>query len=272
MSVRRVREALGLLSLVALGGSVGCVDDREPLTNIPAGCEEGAQCAGPSGGMGASSGGGSSDAGADGISGSVLRLTDDGFIQTEPFLGPATIRAPKAGGGFVEAAYANGLFKLNDVELGEELPIQIIDGVPGAPEIVSTINYRNVLEPFANLTLVAANEEVLSALALCLNITLDPASGHAILRILKNDFPIQGAIVTDDGSAGTIAYQDLDPAAPCSYAIGGPSTGSNGFALLFNIPVPANGRLSLEISDGVNPFAGFVDIAKGTFTYAELGL
>jgi len=72
--------------------------------------------------------------------------------------------------------------------------------------------------------------------------------------------------------AGTIAYQDLDPAAPCPYTLGNVSTGGNGFALLFNIPVPASGRVNLEISDGVNPFSGFVDVAKGTFTYAELGL
>jgi hypothetical protein len=272
MGVRRVRGALGVGALFALF-ALGCVDDREPLTNIPGGCDDGAQCVGPTGGKGSSGGSGSTGGtGANGITGSVLRLADDGFLQTSPFLGPATIRALKTGGGFTEAAYADGAFKLNDVALGEGVLFQILDAVPGSPEIVSTYNYRDVLDATKSVTLVAVNEEVLSSLALCLNITLDPASAHAILRLVKNDFPIEGAIVTDDGSVGIVAYQDLDPAAPCAYTFGGAATGSNGVALLFNIPVPANGRLSLEVSDGVNPFAGFLDLANGTITYTDLAL
>jgi hypothetical protein len=222
--------------------------------------------------MGPSGGGSTGGTGANSLTGSVLRLADDGFLQTSPFLGPATIRALKTGGGFTEAAYADGAFKLNDVATGEGVLFQILDAVPGSPEIMSTYNYRDVLDATNSVTLVAVNEEVLSSLALCLGVTLDPASAHAILRLVKNDFPIQGAIVTDDGSVGTVAYQDLDPAAPCAYTFGGAATGSTGFALLFNIPVPANGRLSLEVSDGVNPFAGFLDLAKGTITYADLAL
>jgi hypothetical protein len=275
MGERRLLRALGmsLVALLAVGGGLGCVDEREPLTNRPPGCKVGTPCGGPSGGMGSSgSGGGDGGPGANEVTGNLLRLADEGFLHTSPFAGSATIRAPRVSGGFVEAAFENGSFNLSDVQVGDSVPFQIIDAVPGAPEILSTLNYRKVTGSSDNMTLVAANEEVMTSLAQCLNITMDPASAHAILRLVKNDFAFQGGVVTDDGSVGTVAYQDVDPAAPCAYTLGGSATGPNGFAVLFNIPVPDNGRLSLEVSDGVDPFSGLLDVAKGTVTYTDLGL
>lgn len=271
MLARHVRLVLGVGALFASG----CVDEREPLTNIPPGCKVDAPCSGPTGGgiaSGSSSGGGDAGISASDVTGSLLRLTDNGFTQTGPYAGPATIRAAKPGGGFVETQYEAGAFKLSGVAIGEGVLFEIVDDAPGAPEILSTINYRDVVGSGDQVTLVAANEEIMSSLAGCLGVSLDPASAHAVLRVVKNDFPFQGATVTDDSSAGVIAYQDPDPMSLCGYQIGGASTGANGLALLLNIPVPADNRLTLEVSDGVDPFSGVLDVRKGTVTYTDLGL
>lgn len=258
------------LALLALG--LGCVDEREPLTNVPPSCKAGLPCSGSTGGMGSGSSSSGGGGGADNVTGSLARLADDAFLQTSSYVGPAQIRAAKAGGGFVEAAYENGSFKLSDVAIGEGVLFQILDAAPGAPEILSTFNYRDVTGPNDSVTLVAANEEVLSSLALCLGVTLDPASAHAILRVVRDGSPLAGAALTDDGSVGVVAYEDIAADPLCSYTLGGLSTGPNGVALLFNIPVPDNGRLSLEVSDGANPYAGLLDVAKGTVTFADLSL
>jgi hypothetical protein len=267
---------MGFGALLAIGGGPGCVDEREPLTNVPPSCKAGLPCSGSTGGMGSGSsssgGGGDAGTGAESVTGSLVRLADDEFLQTSSYVGPAQIRAARAGGGVVEAAYEDGSFKLSDVAIGEGVLFQIRDAAPGAPEILSTFNYRDVTGPNDSVTLVAANEEVLGSLALCLGIPLDPASAHAILRVVRDGSPLAGAALTDDGSVGVVAYEDIAADPLCSYTLGGPSTGPNGVALLFNIPVPDNGRLSLEVSDGANPYAGLLDVAKGTVTFADLSL
>ena len=104
---------------------------------------------------------------------------------------------------------------------------------------------------------------------------LDAQSGHAVLRLVRGSVPISGAFLKDNGNLGSIAYQDAAQMTNCAYNTNLLETSTNGFVLLFNIPVPADGRVVLELTapspmGGTEDRTAFIDISKGFVTYAWL--
>lgn len=266
------------LALMLMGA---CVDDRQNIGPAPPACAPGAgQCTASGGVNGGSDAGSDSGSGSSGsatgisVKGDVVQYIDTGFIEASTYMGEALISAPKAGGGTVSANLINGGFSLDNVKEGDGQLFRVKD-TTAESDILSTLSYQRIQSGQGSITLGAVNEAVFSDLATCMLTALDPQSGHAILRLVRGSVPLSGAFVKDSGSLGQIAYQDTAQVSNCAYASNLIETSTNGFVILFNIPVPADGRIVLELTapsplGGTEDRTAFIDVDKGFVTYAWL--
>lgn len=258
-------------AVLAILAVAGCWEEPTDAgsTGVPPTCKVGVECAGPSGIFGSSGGEGGGGGASGTLGGSITQTIDDGFVNVIAYSGPATIRAASASGGLVEASYVDGSFKLAGVATGGDVLFQVVDETPGIPDILSTLSYAAVKGGGGDaVTLVAVSEAVMTSVAGCISVPLDPASAHAVLHVLPNDgIPVS---VPPSGALGTIAYADPDPQAACRYSLG--LDASVGVILLLNIPPPSDGRLPLAIEKQANVFSGVIDVRPGAVTDVYLTL
>lgn len=268
--------AFALMAILA----AGCTEEKKPPPNVST-CKEGSPACGPTGGptgggsVGAGGGGGAGGEGGGGsvpattVEGSVFVVANETFDSGFDLGAPATVIAPAAAGGTVEAAYDGSSFELEGVPAEGELEFYV--SVPvDATGAMSTIS-THVMPPEDDLALPVVALEVLTFIGTTLPepITIDTTRGQVILRIVRDDKPLSGVSVSSAGTEAIVAF-DVPSGL---YSTDATSTGPDGLILLLNaLPNPQLPHATMKLSDGEHEFVVSVPIVSGYATYRTIPL
>lgn len=249
-----------LAALISLSTSA-CVQEKDTDWKPPGSCSNDAPCTNPV------SGGGSTSGGADGGPAVGVQVTGDvGLLSTLTFNNPtgydgaATVFATASDGTTVSAPFGGSsasTFTLDDVRVGPQW-FFVRDDTSGATDVYSTYTPITVPEQPGPLLLYVVDRPTLQAIAFQQpgSPQLSPNQAQVILFLERDDMPAQGVALAGDAGGAIVLYDE----GTGEYSQSATVTGASGRMVLLNVPVPADGVLSLNFDTGTPPLIG-VDLA-----------
>lgn len=242
----------------ALFGLIACGnEERDRPSGLEKPCE-GASCLPPSGQGGSHASGGSGGSSGSGGSGASTGAPLHGRVQvldeglnglTQPYLGVAEVMVEAQAGGFIQAlSDSEGRFELEGVS--SRAGAWAGARVEGSGDFLGTWQPVDALEfPQQNLSLYRRSGLELNLAVANTASVLDPLAGHILVRFIdaQSGFPKLGVGFVATAGAELILFDDGNV-----LSANVATTGSQGYALLVNIPVaPYPGQLvPLSVDDG----------------------